>query len=146
MTQKTAAGDGELNAQADQALAGLIRDMNPVLQEGVYVFSAVAAERDLGGIEPVGWFQEPESLTVICDERAAFEAGLPILFRAAWITLTVQSQLDAVGLTAAVSRVLADAGISCNVVAGALHDHLFVPVDSRLAAMHALQALQEQGP
>jgi len=45
------------------------------------------------------------------------------------ITLMVHSALDSVGLTAAVTRQLADEGISCNVVAGYFHDHLFVPAD-----------------
>jgi hypothetical protein len=55
----------------------------------------------------------------------------------------VQSDLSAVGLTAAFSSALADAGISCNVVAGVFHDHLFVPVDQATQAMLTLQALQQ---
>ncbi len=55
---------------------------------------------------------------------------MPILFRSAWITLTVHSDLQAVGLTAAFAAALAQADIPCNVVAGAYHDHLFVPVES----------------
>jgi len=42
------------------------------------------------------------------------------------ITLRVSSALEKIGPTAAVSPALADARISCNVVAGAAHDHLFV--------------------
>jgi hypothetical protein len=41
----------------------------------------------------------------------------------------VQSSLDAVGLTAAVSAKLAAIGIPCNVLAGYHHDHVLVPVD-----------------
>jgi hypothetical protein len=66
-----------------------------------------------------------------------------VQFRAAWITLQVHSDLAAVGLTAAFSSALAQAGISCNVVAGMHHDHLFVPVDQAQQAMRSLQALQQ---
>jgi hypothetical protein len=55
--------------------------------------------------------------------------------------LEVHSALEAVGLTAAISNVLKDAGISCNVVAGYTHDHLFVPVDRAQDALAALRTL-----
>jgi uncharacterized protein len=66
---------------------------------------------------------------------------LPVAFTAAWITLNVHSDLAAVGLTAAFSGALGQAGISCNVVAGVHHDHLFVPIDQAQRAMEALHAL-----
>ena len=47
-------------------------------------------------------------------------------FVAKWITLTVHSSLEAVGLTAAFSKALAEENISCNVVAGYFHDHIFI--------------------
>ena len=65
-------------------------------------------------------------------------------FRAAWIQLQVHSALDSVGLTAAFSKTLGDAGISCNVVAGYFHDHLFVEYDKRDAAMTELTQLQKR--
>jgi hypothetical protein len=46
-----------------------------------------------------------------------------------------------VGLTARFSRTLADAGISCNVIAGLAHDHLFVPWDQGAQALALLRAL-----
>ena len=49
--------------------------------------------------------------------------------------------LEAVGLTAAVSQALAQAGISCNIVAGYYHDHLFVPADEAKRALEVLEAL-----
>ena len=55
---------------------------------------------------------------------------------------TVHSDLNAVGLTAAFASALGGAGISCNVVAGAYHDHLFVPVERADDAMRALRSLQ----
>src|SRR5262249_52470071 len=53
----------------------------------------------------------------------------------------VHSNLAAVGLTATVSTRLAAAGISCNVIAGNLHDHLFVPHDRGLEALQILNQL-----
>ena len=53
----------------------------------------------------------------------------------------MHSALDAVGLTAAVSTALADAGISCNVLAGFHHDHLVVPADRATDALALLSAL-----
>nr|WP_302848565.1 ACT domain-containing protein [Rhodobacter calidifons] len=57
--------------------------------------------------------------------------------------MTVQSDLAAVGLTAAFAGALGREGISCNVVAGYHHDHLFVPWDRRWDAMVALRALSD---
>jgi uncharacterized protein len=70
--------------------------------------------------------------------------GLTILFRAAWITLTVHSDLAAAGLTAAVSSALFEQGISCNVVAAAHHDHLFVPENCAEEALAVLKALSDR--
>ncbi|MEO1490422.1 MAG: ACT domain-containing protein, partial [Pseudomonadota bacterium] len=56
-------------------------------------------------------------------------------------SLEVHSDLEAVGLTAAVSVALADAGIACNVIAGLHHDHLFVPWERRETAIEQLQRL-----
>jgi hypothetical protein len=53
------------------------------------------------------------------DDRAdANRVGLAYDYVAARITLRVGSALTDVGLTSLFSRVLADAGISCNVIAG----------------------------
>jgi uncharacterized protein len=59
------------------------------------------------------------------------------------ISLGVHSSLEAVGLTAVLSRTLADAGISANIVAALHHDHIFVPWDRREEALTALVALTE---
>jgi hypothetical protein len=59
----------------------------------------------------------------------AQRAGLPVSVRLAWLTLTVQSSLEAVGLTAVVAERLAAEDIPCNVLAGYLHDHVLVPLD-----------------
>ncbi len=59
------------------------------------------------------------------------------------ITLQIHSALEGVGLTAAVSNALAEAGIACNVVAGFHHDHLFVPWDRCEEALAILKRLSQ---
>ena len=84
---------------------------------------------------------EAEGLTVVVTVDQARRAGHQPEFVAAWLTLRVHSALEAVGLTAAFSRVLADAGIPCNVIAGYHHDHLLVPVDRADEAVAAIESL-----
>ena len=79
--------------------------------------------------------REDEGVTVVVAQEAADALGLAYAYVAAWITLEVLSALEAVGLTAAVGRALADAGIGANVVAGFSHDHVFVPHDRADEAM-----------
>ncbi len=116
--------------------------MQPELNEGAYVFSSVPADRDVSRLAPLATFREREGMTLIIDEPTALREELPVLFRAAWITLTVHSDLQAVGLTAAVAEVLTKASISCNVVAAAFHDHIFVPVERAADALTQLAGLQ----
>jgi hypothetical protein len=63
------------------------------------------------------------------------------VFPAAWLTLTVDSSLEAVGLTAAFSAALAEAGIPANLLAGLRHDHILVPADRADDAVAPLRAL-----
>jgi|SRR5436190_23693847 len=125
----------------DRGLATLLATLEPALHDGVYVFARLPGAMP-ANLAPLGTFRESEGLTVIVTAEEAERHGLPVLFRAAWITLTVHSDLAAVGLTAAVAGALTEAGISCNVVAAAFHDHLFVPVESGPAAVAVLRDLQ----
>ncbi len=124
-------------------LSELLRSIAPRRNPGVYVFAVVPFGADLSGVSAVATFREAEGLTVVAEETEAVRANLPILFRAAWITLSVHSDLQAVGLTAAFATALADAGISCNVVAAVHHDHIFVPVQDAERALDRLRALQD---
>ena len=81
--------------------------------------------------------REDEGLCCILPAPAAAD-NVP---RFARITLRVHSDLEAVGLTAAVSNVLAENRIACNVVAGLNHDHIFVPWEKRKAAFELLEKL-----
>jgi hypothetical protein len=89
----------------------------------------------------VATIREAEGWSLIVDEAEARTRGWHIHARCAWISLRVHSDLHAIGLTAAVAQALAAAGIACNVVAGALHDHLFVPVDQAERALAILRGL-----
>ena len=123
-------------------LAVLLASMQPELHAGTWAWCALPPQTPTDGLEAVATVREAEATTVVVDETMALARGWPVAFRSAWITLTVHSDLAAVGLTAAFARALGDAGISCNVVAGVHHDHLFVPVDRAADAMAALLALQ----
>lgn len=121
----------------------LLRSLNPRLHDGIFVYSSVPVDTDLSEVAVVGTFREDEGLTIILPEPDALRAGFPILFRAAWITLSVDSAFEAIGMTAAFSTALGNAGISCNVVAGARHDHVFVPFERAADAMAVLSDLQD---
>jgi len=100
------------------------RDLLPELASEPYVFTTVPSPPP--GTALFAAILEDEGLTLVLTKADADLAGLECSYVAARITLRVDSTLDEVGLTATVSRVLADAGISCNVIAGSAHDHLFV--------------------
>ena len=114
----------------------------PVLRPGVYAFCALPPDRAVD-FPVVGTFREDEGPTVIVEEAVASAHGLDVVFRAAWVTLGVNSDLYAVGLTAMVARALADAGIACNVVAAVRHDHLFVPAGRGEEVVAMLERLSE---
>ncbi|MGW1142943.1 ACT domain-containing protein [Streptomyces zhihengii] len=121
-------------------LRTLLNGMRPLLRPGRYVFTTV----DGGvpeGTAPVVTVTEEEGLTLVVTQEEADAAGLAYDYVAGWITLRVHSALDAVGLTAEVSRALAGAGLSCNVVAGFHHDHLFVPHEHAERAVEVLGEL-----
>jgi len=91
----------------------------------------------------IGTFREDEATTFIVELTAAENSGFEVLFRGAWITLTVRSALTGVGLTAAFATALGNEGISANVFAAYYHDHIFVSVDDADRAMAALRRLQQ---
>ncbi len=119
----------------------LLAAMSPELAPGVHVFCSGTPEQ-AAALAPFATVREDEGLTLVLLQAEADAAGLPYDYVAARITLRVHSELSAVGLTAAVSRALAEAGISCNVLAGLHHDHLLVPHERAAEALEVLQRLQ----
>lgn len=116
----------------------LIRNMEPVLNEGEYVFASVADIEQIPRAMTICEVKEKEGVTVVVSKLDAEQLGLPIDFIAAWITLNIHSALDAVGLTAAFAKALGDNNISCNVMAGYYHDHIFVATKDAEKAMKVL--------
>jgi hypothetical protein len=123
----------------------LLASMSPERQPGVFVYASVPFDADLSGVTLLATFREREGLTIIAEEAEVLKSGIEPMFRAAWITLTVHSDLEAVGLTAAFATALGKVNVSCNVVAAAYHDHVFVPIESAEMAMAALRQLQTDG-
>ena len=120
----------------------LLRTLEPVLHPGRYAFVGGLDARALDPESVVASVREAEGLSVVVPADDAPEPGVAPARRWSWITLSVASDLEAVGLTAAVATALRDAGISCNVVAGTHHDHLFVPEALGQEALNVLRALQ----
>lgn len=121
-------------------LAELIRSMRPVARDGEFVVASVEALH-IVGLPTEAIVSEIEGPTVVMRREEAERFDIPYTFVAAWITLTVHSDLAAVGLTAAFSTALAEAGIGCNVLAGFHHDHLLVPAERRDDALAVLEKL-----
>lgn len=125
----------------EKELAILLKNMKPVLQEGDYVFSSVADMKEIDINSVIGTFTEKEGLTVVLSKAAADKMNLTYSFVCSWITLNVHSSLEAIGLTATFSTALSKEGISCNVIAGYYHDHIFVNVKDTERAIKALAEL-----
>ncbi|WP_432062528.1 ACT domain-containing protein [Streptomyces sp. S1] len=130
-----------MNAERD--LTRLLARLRPELDPGRYVFTTVDGPAP-AGVAPVVTVTEAEGLTLVVRQEEADAASLAYDYVAGRITLRVHSALDAVGLTAAVAGELAGAGMSCNVVAGFHHDHLFVEHARAEEALAVLNRLAER--
>jgi hypothetical protein len=122
-------------------LAQLLRTLEPVLRDGEFVYATVVDVP--AGLPVEAMVREPEGLTIVVRRDAADIHGISYDYEAAWITLTVHSSLEAVGLTAAFATALSREGISCNVLAGHHHDHILVATADAERAMDVLHGLAE---
>ena len=112
------------------------------LEPGQYIFCTMPTEEiDRVSGSAIGTFREREGWSAILPFRAAQELGLPCQQPLRMIRLGVNSTLDAVGLTAAVSTALTEIGVACNVVAASHHDYLFVLAADADRAMQRLDTL-----
>ncbi|TSE10050.1 ACT domain-containing protein [Aquimarina algiphila] len=124
-------------------LSTLIKKMSPELHPGDYVFCTTNKVNQIPRKDIIGEFKEPEGITIILERKIADHFNLSYEYVASWITLKIHSSLDAVGLTAVFSSELAKHNISCNVIAGYYHDHIFVSKKDENQAIHALKTLSE---
>ncbi len=119
-------------------LKAMLIGMDPKLCERSWCFHAVSDATFLPETA-FAIIREEEGMCAIIPAPAA-PADAPQFAR---ITLQVHSDLQGVGLTAAVATTLATSGIACNVIAGLHHDHLFVQWDARGEAMTLLTKLSQ---
>lgn len=122
-------------------LSKLLQSMQPELKQGEYVFCTVPSLAGFDTVQLAGMFREEEGFTIVIKKELADSLQLSYSFVAGWITLTVHSSLEAVGLTAAFATALARQNISCNVVAAFYHDHIFVNKKDAAKAITVLQHL-----
>lgn len=122
-------------------LARILKTLSPVLNPGSYVFCIVTSDHSILNQDVICSFREKEGTSLIVKKETADAHRLEYSVVLSWITLTVHSSLEAVGLTASFSKALADANVSCNVVAGLHHDHIFVPERDAQKAMVVLKRL-----
>ena len=120
-------------------LADILRTLEIDRRPGVFGYVSIPGPIP-AGVHPAALVAEAEGLTIVAEVEQLRAAGLEPEFVAAWLTLRVHSSLEAVGLTAILARRLADAGIPANVLAGAFHDHVLVPIAQADRAIRALAA------
>lgn len=120
----------------------ILKTMKPRLNTGEYVFCTLMNLTGININDALLIFKEDEGITIVIQKETADILGFSYSLVTSWITLSVHSSLDAVGLTAAFSKVLSEKGISCNVVSAYYHDHIFVRIDNAERAMHILSNLE----
>lgn len=125
----------------ERDLDRILATMDVVRRPGAFAYIAAVS----GTPPPAGasaMIDEGATTAYVVD--ADSDLGAQAAFRGAWLTLTVHTALDAVGLTAVVATALAGHDIPANVIAGLYHDHVLVPEDRADDAMAVLRDLRRR--
>lgn len=122
----------------------LLKEMGPVLIGRNFVFCSISEEKfSKLGFNPTMSFKEKEGITIITEKERADKNLLNYQGEWAMITLTVNSDLHAVGFLAKIIGALANKNISVNAVSAFYHDHLFVSSERSEEAMEILNSLSK---
>jgi len=125
----------------ERNLETLLRTMQPQLTAGKWVFRTSPIGFDSATLDnAILMFKESEGMTIIIPATDE-EAHVP-----AWgmITLSIHSDLEAVGFLAAITTALAAMDIPVNAVSAYFHDHIFVPYERREDAMECLRCMMRE--
>ncbi|WP_434926419.1 ACT domain-containing protein [Shewanella sp. HL-SH2] len=126
-------------------LSTLLATMKPAIMPGDWVFCTVKGTLvDYVHLNPLATFVEAEGLTLLLSQTQADHNNIAYSGTFKQITLTVNSSLEAVGLTAAIATQLTEHNISANVVAAYYHDHIFIPIDKAQLALAAINTLSAE--
>jgi hypothetical protein len=117
--------------------------MTPKLNVGTYVFVSLSDASILSRSDIICEFKEEEGTTLVLEKSKADTLRLDYEFVSSWITLQIHSSLEAVGLTAVFSTELAKHNVSCNVISGYYHDHIFVAQNDTNKAIQILTDLSK---
>ncbi len=127
----------------ETSLLELLKGLKPKLNTGEYVFVTTTDLQKVNRNDTLFEFKEKEGVTIVIEKNKANALKLSYNYIASWITLTIHSSLEAVGLTALFSTELAKHNISCNVVSGYYHDHIFVAKQDAKKAVTVLDNLSK---
>lgn len=124
-------------------LKTLLSNLSPILLKDTFVFCTFpeGSYGDFAQTCPKAFVMEKEGVTLVVEKAVADSQGFNYSGEFSCISLEVHSSLEAIGLTAVISGMLAAHEISVNMMAGYHHDHLFVPVANASAAMALLHNL-----
>ena len=119
----------------------LLKNIDPEINLGEYVFCSVYNLKNINFKDIVVYIKEKEGFTLVMEKNKAISLGLDFEFISSWITLNVHSSLNAIGFNSIISNSLSKNNISCNVIAGFYHDHLFVNKNDAKRAINILKNL-----
>jgi uncharacterized protein len=128
----------------ERDLATLLVMLKPALDPREWVFCCVDRSFPIAEVRPLLTFRETEGITIVVERAVAEQHNLEYAFRSSRITLRVESDLESVGLTAAVTAALTKHTIAANVVSAFHHDHIFVPFGRGEEALHVLEELSAE--